>query len=554
MTQGPEKTGRRTVPKKIGAYDVLSLLGEGGMGIVYLAKDTQGREVALKVIKESFAGDTDVTQRFEREAYIALSLIHPNIVRTYDAGTIEGKLFLACEVIRGGSLANLLDKEKRLPEARALKLFRDLMAALDAVDRAGLIHRDVKPGNILMDQAGAAKLSDLGLARATSVERTKLTRTGVLMGTPDYLAPEQIYAAKLLDIRADLYSSGILLYECLAGEPPFHGSSLVDLLNAHLEGAIPDVSEAVPGVRPEVKALIDDLLQKTPERRPQRPAQVLARVDALLGKAHVPDLAPPQRHADLVPFPATLREVDLVEPDESPTVIPMAATRRLHLPIGKGALERAKLVVASSSGERVLFVYAKRTLEMGRDGLQIAGQDVCLRLRPGASHEAENRHIARKQLRLSIEGLDARVEDLGKAGAVKLDGRPLPVGLKVLPPRSLLEIAGLLELSLSLVRPDGSAPAIKGIGEPDPSAPALLIERPKNGSEHAYVLVPGMLRLGVQEGSLVPGGQGAELLTASGLWLVLGEAQECRPLVEGLTFSIQGVDVRVGEIRPEDQK
>src|SRR5205823_301853 len=137
-------------PSRFGTYRVESVLGEGGMGTVYLARDAAGREVALKVVLDEWAGDPEVERRFAREAKLARSIVHPNVVRTFEAGRVEGKLYLACEVVPGGSLAGLLEREGRLPEPRALALVRDLLAALEAVQRAGLIHRDVKPANILL--------------------------------------------------------------------------------------------------------------------------------------------------------------------------------------------------------------------------------------------------------------------------------------------------------------------------------------------------------------------------------------------------------------------
>lgn len=221
-----------------------------------------------------------MVQRFRREARIALSIIHPNVVRAYDAGDAEGRLFIASEVIRGGSLARLLRSAGPLPERLAMSIFRDLVAGLGALHDRGLIHRDLKPQNALMGLSGLVHVADFGLARPTSPDRSKYTRTATVMGTPKYVAPEQVEPslADGLDIRMDLYAAGIILYECLAGDAPFTGRPRVRVLSEHVRAPVPDVRDVVPSVTAETAELIQSLLQKRPDARPASPRIVLDQV------------------------------------------------------------------------------------------------------------------------------------------------------------------------------------------------------------------------------------------------------------------------------------
>jgi len=266
--------------KQFGDYEILSLLGRGGMGEVYRARTPEGEEVALKIIRSEASGQTDSSLRFRREMRLAFEVAHPNVVRAMDAGEEEGRFYLASEVIGGGSLHQLIMNAGILPPSVCLPVMRDIMAGLDEIHRHGMIHRDMKPQNILLDSEGTAKIADFGLARATTPHRSFYTAPGTLLGTTAYVSPEQILndGDTDLDIRCDLYSCGIILFKCLAGEAPFKGRSDIDVLHLHIHATPPDILEFAPDAGGAVSQLIFDLLQKKREKRPGTPGQVHGRL------------------------------------------------------------------------------------------------------------------------------------------------------------------------------------------------------------------------------------------------------------------------------------
>ena len=203
------------------------------MGVVFRAvREPSGETVALKVLREEFAEEELYRRRFQREARIALQLVHKNIVPVLDSGEDSGHLYLASRFVPGCTLSERIAVHGRLSLAEVFRLASEMGRALDALHTRGLVHRDVKPANVMIDEDGAAALTDFGLARA--IADTVLTRTGAVVGTVDYLAPELIRGERA-NPSSDLYAMGCLLYECLAGTPPFAGRSFVDTLIAHAQ-------------------------------------------------------------------------------------------------------------------------------------------------------------------------------------------------------------------------------------------------------------------------------------------------------------------------------
>ena len=212
------------VGTELAGYRIEALLGRGGMGVVYGAHDLAlDRKVALKLLAPELAENVRFRERFLRESRLAASLDHPAIVPIYDAGEVAGQLYIAMRLVDGTDLKRLLAEEGKLEPERALGLVEQVADALDAAHERGLVHRDVKPSNVLLDQRGHCYLADFGLSRRLA-EQADYSGGGRSLGTVDYVAPEQIRGEEL-DGRADLYSLGCLLYECLAGRPPFGGSS-----------------------------------------------------------------------------------------------------------------------------------------------------------------------------------------------------------------------------------------------------------------------------------------------------------------------------------------
>ena len=251
---------------EIAGFRLESEIGRGGMGVVYLAHQSfPERKVALKLLSPELASDPAFRERFVHESNAAASTEHPNIVPVYGAGEADGQLYLAMRYIEGTDLGSLLGREGALPPYRAARICAEIADALEAAHDRGLIHRDVKPGNILLDSRDRAYLTDFGLIRRTQLH-TEVTKTGQFMGTVDYCAPEQIKGGEI-DGRVDVYSLGCVLFECLTGAPPFRKDTEVATIYAHLEEDVPKASFKHPGISPLHSSAVTKAMAKRPEDR-----------------------------------------------------------------------------------------------------------------------------------------------------------------------------------------------------------------------------------------------------------------------------------------------
>jgi beta-lactam-binding protein with PASTA domain/predicted Ser/Thr protein kinase len=264
-TPGARLLGRR--------YELGGLLGHGGMAEVYLAADTRlGRDVAVKVLRSDLARDPTFLSRFRREAQAAASLNHPMIVAVYDTGQDNGVTpplpYIVMEYIKGQTLREVLQSEGRITPQRASEIVAEVCAALEYSHRAGIIHRDIKPGNVMLTGDGAVKVMDFGIARAIAATTSTVTATAAVMGTAQYLSPEQARGENV-DARSDLYSAGVLFYELLTGRPPFTGDSPVAIAYQHVreDPAPPSTSE--PDLPPDLDAVVLKALAKNPDNRYQ---------------------------------------------------------------------------------------------------------------------------------------------------------------------------------------------------------------------------------------------------------------------------------------------
>jgi hypothetical protein len=264
-------------------YRILELLGQGGMGAVYKAEHrVMERLVALKVINSNLVGGPAAVQRFEQEVKAAARLAHPHIVAAHDAEQAGGLHFLVMEYVDGISLADVITKRGPLPVAQACECVRQAALGLQHAHEKGMVHRDIKPHNLMLNRDGCVKILDFGLARlasergAASIADAKsgLTVAGAIVGTPDYIAPEQAKDARKADIRADIYSLGCTLYDLLAGRPPFPDGSVLLKLIAHAEHAPTPVRTLRADVPAELAAVLSRMMAKDPAARFQTPAEV----------------------------------------------------------------------------------------------------------------------------------------------------------------------------------------------------------------------------------------------------------------------------------------
>jgi serine/threonine-protein kinase len=251
-----------------GRYSVIELVGSGGMAEVYRARDELlGREVAIKVLHERFAGDRSFVERFKREAQSAANLNHPNIVSLYDYGTDDGAYYIVMELIEGRSLAQIIKSEGPLLPERAAEVASDVAKALSRAHTAGIVHRDVKPGNIMITSTGQTKVTDFGIARALGGEGDQtMTQTGMVIGTAAYLSPEQAQGDPV-DTRSDVYSLGVVLYEALTGSPPFTGESPLSVAYKHVREAPRPPSEVNVDVPAALNSITMKALAKNPDNR-----------------------------------------------------------------------------------------------------------------------------------------------------------------------------------------------------------------------------------------------------------------------------------------------
>ncbi|MBI2194101.1 MAG: protein kinase [Planctomycetes bacterium] len=266
-------------PVRLGRYSLVRKLGQGGMGTVYEAvEDGLKRRVALKVLSKELMDDPAYLDRFRREAKAAAVLNHPNIVTVYEIDEDSGYFFYSMEFVDGMSLQKRLDVEGHLSIPEALRILTDVAEALHyAWNRGRVIHRDIKPDNIMLTREGHVKLADLGLAKSL-LEQTRVTMTGAAIGSPAYMAPEQARNAKDVDCRADIYSLGITLYQMLTGQWPFQGTSPLAIILAHEDNPLPDPRAINPNIPVSVCRMLRRMCDKKPKNRFQTPEELLAEV------------------------------------------------------------------------------------------------------------------------------------------------------------------------------------------------------------------------------------------------------------------------------------
>jgi serine/threonine-protein kinase len=267
----------------VGGFRLDRPLGLGGMGAVYEAEQASlGRRVAVKILDRDLAEHADVRERFRREARAAAKLQHRHVVQPIDFGEEGELLYFAMERMAGGSVGDLVEREGALPERRALGVARAVADALVYAAEQGIVHRDIKAHNILFDAHGEVKLADLGLALDLSPGASRLTAEAMVVGSPHYISPEQVMGDRPVDARADIYALGITLFEMLTGRLPFNGPTATAIFAKQVTEPLPALAEVAPGVRPEVRALVERMCRKEPEARHPDALALRDALDALL--------------------------------------------------------------------------------------------------------------------------------------------------------------------------------------------------------------------------------------------------------------------------------
>jgi serine/threonine protein kinase len=267
----------------IGDFEVQTKLGAGGMGAVYRARQVSlGRMVALKVLPAHMIEDAESVSRFQREARVAASLSHANLVRVFSAGEADGVHYIAMELIEGEDLGRRLKRDGRLPASEALRICAEVARGLEHAWRsAHLIHRDIKPANIFLAADGAVKVGDLGLAKSVLGNTTGLTQTGTMMGTPHYISPEQARAEGEIDFRADIYSLGCTLYHLLTGDVPYAGTDAITIIRKHLDAPLPAILKVWPQCPVPLARLVGKMLKKSKHERHASYGELLAQIESV---------------------------------------------------------------------------------------------------------------------------------------------------------------------------------------------------------------------------------------------------------------------------------
>ncbi len=342
-----------TAGQTIGQYTILDKLGEGGMGAVYKAEQPAiHRAVALKVLAANVASDPDALDRFKREVDIIAELEHPYILPVYDFGQVDDNPYIVMRYMGGGSLFNRLH-ERALSQAELMRVLRQVAEALDYAHARDVIHRDLKPGNVLLDESGNACLADFGLAKTMAGSRD-LTATGSILGTPAYMSPEQARGDKL-DARSDVYSFAVMIYEALSGQLPFQAKTSMEYIQKHLTEAPPSIVSVAPRLPPAVGEVLRGAMSKDRSRRPARATQLMNALETALagGRGQMPAAGPtPARTMAGAPHTQTLAAQAAFDLAGYAPASPGAPAR----PSRSGAVWLAPAIVLLGGGALVVVV------------------------------------------------------------------------------------------------------------------------------------------------------------------------------------------------------
>jgi len=432
------------VTATIGKYQVIDKIGEGAMGVVYRAMDPiLNRHVAIKIMSEGLAQDEVLRERFLREAQAAGSLQHPNLVTIYDFGEIDGHLFIAMEFIQGVDLEQLLKHGPPLPLSAKLDIVIDVLNGLSYAHRRGVIHRDIKPANVRVDEDGHARIMDFGVAHLGT---SNLTTTGVMVGTPNYMAPEQISGDPITP-AVDLFSVGAMLYELLTNAKPFEGDTLHNVLFKIVSDTPPDVSSINPECPPQLTEIVKKALAKTPQTRWKSAAEFANALMSVRAKLGAPRLS--KTVSQRVSIDSGLRKQQ-----------PPAGPGRTIALVGGGALAAVVLVAVG-------FVVARALLQSPPKQVSSTGDAVVKQQTPPATPPASD---PASQLRPAADSSKVAATKSAPAGATQ---SPAPT-----PPRTNTVAQRPTPTRTSEGTPpsttkSGSSSASPAAASPGPAAPTL---------------------------------------------------------------------------------
>jgi serine/threonine-protein kinase len=335
----------------LGDFRILRRLGQGGMGHVYLAEQLSlNRKVALKFLRPDLAANAKALERFDREAKAVARVTHANIVQVYAVGAADGLHYMALEYVEGRNLREYIDRKGPPELPIVMTIMRQVAAALQKAGEVGLVHRDIKPENILLTRKGEVKVADFGLSRVFGTDQDlHLTQSGMTLGTPLYMSPEQVQGLPL-DPRSDIYSFGVTCYHMLAGQPPFRGANAFAIALQHVQNEPPPLAPTRPDSPPELCALVHRMMSKDPDRRPQTGREILRELSQPRGATHENPFAELTRAA--LPTTSRLRAGGEVTPAGADAVLLARPPRRSRLGVWLGV--SMVLALAAGIGLRLL--------------------------------------------------------------------------------------------------------------------------------------------------------------------------------------------------------
>jgi serine/threonine-protein kinase len=310
----------------IGKYEIVSELGRGGMGVVFKAwEESLQRFVAIKMLGDALTDDENLVARFLREARSVADLNHPNIVQVFAVDTHEGRPYFAMEFVEGQSLSELIRSSQRIEPKRAVTLLGQVASGLSAAHDKGVVHRDIKPDNIMLTRHGGVKVVDFGVARVDD-PNTKLTATGMAVGTPNYISPEVCLGLDV-DKRSDLFSMGVVLYEMLTGETPFNADSPLEMMTNVVQAEVPDITALNPSIDDGLRMILYHMLEKKPDYRYQDFHQVLEDIEAYTARSPLPHASKatsqPTRKVDTAEVRSAAGSAPPIEADPAGSRVPV---------------------------------------------------------------------------------------------------------------------------------------------------------------------------------------------------------------------------------------